>query len=77
MNAGTGFGLYCPNCATTINVYTTIGGDPSKCPNCGTKMVPNPSAAITANAHCNKCDSFVGITNLDCCPHCGEPYSAQ
>jgi len=73
-NAGSGFGLKCPNCKTSIDVYGTVGADPQLCPNCGTKMIPNESAKITTQITCKNCNSSFGIINSDTCPICGKPF---
>ena len=73
--AGAGFGLICPNCKCRIDVHGTAGSDPELCPQCGHKMVANPSAKITAGVSCKKCHSSFGIINSDKCPNCGEAFS--
>ncbi|MHC4103642.1 MAG: YfgJ family double zinc ribbon protein, partial [Planctomycetota bacterium] len=48
--------------------------DPGLCPKCGKKMIPNPSAEISAHVTCNNCNSSFGLINSNTCPNCGKPF---
>jgi len=74
MNVSTSYGMICPNCKFTVDVFATVGGDASKCPRCKGDMVPNQAAKISANANCKKCNSSFGIINSDKCPNCGTEF---
>ena len=74
-DAGAGFGLFCADCNITIDIVAKVGGDPGLCPKCGKKMIPNPSAEISAHVTCNKCNSSFGLINSNTCPNCGEPFA--
>lgn len=72
---GAGFGLMCPYCKITIDVYAVVGSDPQHCPKCGRDMVPNPLSKISARVTCKKCNCSFGLINSDKCPNCGEPFA--
>ena len=73
-NVGAGFGPLCPNCGTSIDIHASAGTDVEKCPKCGTKMIPNPNARVSAGVTCKNCNSSFGIINSDKCPNCGTPF---
>jgi DNA-directed RNA polymerase subunit RPC12/RpoP len=76
MKASAFFEYKCPNCNSTVDIGVSAGGDEQLCPNCKTKMIPNPKGTVSsANVHCSKCNSSFGLINSDKCPNCGKAFS--
>lgn len=74
VEAGSAFGLKCPKCGNSYDIIGSVGSDPEICNNCGTKMVPNEEAKISANVTCSNCGSSFGLINSDTCPNCKTPF---
>ncbi len=74
-NSEAGFGLLCPNCGVSIDVYASLGLSPQLCPMCRHKMIAHHSSQIYAKVTCRKCHSFFGLINNDKCPYCGELFA--
>lgn len=74
VEVGSVFGLKCPKCGHSFDIGGFVGSDPEICTNCGTKMVPNEKAKISANVTCSNCGASFGLINSDTCPNCKTPF---
>jgi len=66
------FGYICPRCKSTVDIGVAVGQSIELCPQCQTRMIPNPGGrSSAANVYCSTCRVVVGLVNSDRCPQCG------